>query len=96
MPNKKTAARAWAEWAAAQLGDTPPEPAPEPTQEQPEEPKAPFTALDAAAPYLPKTFTPPANDNRPTPLPGPELNPHLPRTAEDAWREFIEDRFRCF
>lgn len=26
------AARAWAEWAAAQLGDTPPEPA----QEQPE------------------------------------------------------------
>ena len=35
MPNK-TAAQAWAEWAAAQLGDNPPEPAPESTQEQPE------------------------------------------------------------
>lgn len=78
-------ARAWAEWAAAQLGDTPPEPA----QEQPE-PKAPFTALEAAAPYLPKTFTPPpANDNRPAPLakPGAELR----SKPADVFKSFMED-----
>jgi len=92
MPNKKTAARAWAEWAAAQLGDNPPEPAPESTQEQPEEPKPLFTALDAAAPYLPKTFTPPANDNRPAPLPAPGMTHE--RKPGDVFADFINEYLR--
>lgn len=82
-------ARAWAEWAAAQLGDTPPEPA----QEQPEEPKPLFTALDAAAPYLPKTFTPPpAIDNRPAPLPAPGMAHE--RKAADVFTDFINEYLR--
>lgn len=83
-------AKAFAVWASAALGDTPPEPAPEPAQEQPEEPKAPFTALEAAAPYLPKTFAPPpAIDNRPAPLakPGAELR----SKPADVFKSFMED-----